>query len=285
MPSNSRTRRRCLLRAYRKTLGPIVAASLVLGLGGCGEQASEASTDPQVTLEVQVPVSDLGTAVASMDYEIACDKNWSATDEKGTFVPSTRRDGTMDLAGPAAASSGAEPPAFNLWRATEQPLDGLCLVNLIGRDEREQAVCASTETFQASDGQATFVDTVMTCKDSAGFRGRASLAVDLPGLVPGEDLQTVEFTIACSGDGTAFFEGMGESTFEVTIDGNLEVVEDPDRGGIDVWQSFVDLPTGPCTMQLRARDPDGGVICLATNGFVIAPNETTKVQIVLLCGI
>jgi hypothetical protein len=109
--------------------------------------------------------------------------------------------------------------------------------------------------------------------------------VDLPGLVPGENLQTVEFTIACSGDGTAFFEGVGESASEVTIDGNLEVVEDPDRGGIGVWQSFVDLPTGPCTMQLRARDLDGEVICLASDGFVIAPSQTTKVQIVLLCSI
>lgn len=281
MPSNSRTWRRCSLRTCQRILEPVVAVSLFLSTVGCGDKAS---TEPQVVLEVQAPISGLGTTVASMDYEIACDTDWSTTDEKGTFVPSMRRDGAMLLVDPAATSSGTGEPSFNLWRATEQPLDGLCLLKMSARDEQEQTICVSTKTFRAIDGQATLVDTVMTCEDFPGFAGTASLAVEVPGLVAGEDLETVEYTIDCGGNGTAFF-GTPEGTFEVTIDGSLEVTEDPGRGGLGVWYSFLDLPTGACTMQLRARDQDGEVICLATDGFVIAPDRTTKVQLVLLCTI
>jgi len=159
------------------------------------------------------------------------------------------------------------------------------LLNLIGRDEQDQTVCVSTETFAATNGQPTVVNTVVTCQDYPGLPGNASLAVELPGLVPGVDVECVEFTIDCAGGGTAFFESTPELSEEVTINGNLEVVDDPDGSGMGVWNSFFDLPPGPCTMQLRARDPDGEVICTASDGFIIAPSQTTKVQIVLLCSI
>lgn len=203
-------------------------------------------------------------------------------DAQGTFIPALRRDGTMELVDSASNASGSELAELNLWRATEEPLDGLCLVNLIGRDEEEHTVCAGTETFEAAEGQAALVDTAMPCVRFVAFAGAASLAVQIPDSGLEVELQTVEYTIDCSGGGTAFFEGT-DST--VNINGNLEVVEDADGGGPGVWHSFLDLPKGPCTVQLRARDQDSEIICLATDGVVIAPNQTAKVELLLLCGI
>ncbi|MBT8468090.1 MAG: hypothetical protein KJN97_04995, partial [Deltaproteobacteria bacterium] len=197
MLNNSRPGRRCPARIYAKRLGPLVALSLVHV--GCGD---EATPEPQITLEVQAPVSQRGATVASLDYEIACDRDWSTTDAEGTFVPALRRDGTMELVGPAT-----EPAERNLWRAAEQPLDGLCLLNLLGRDEQNQTICTATETFEATEGQATLVDAVIACDRLPSFAGAANIAVAIPESMLEVDLQTVEFTVDCSGGGTAFFEG------------------------------------------------------------------------------
>jgi len=54
-------------------------------------------------------------------------------------------------------------------------------------------------------------------------------------------------------------------------------------GRAEVWQGFMDLPIGPCTVQLRARDGDGEVICSATEGVEILPSTTTKVNLLMIC--
>ena len=280
MPSDCRRRRSRPLKTCRKTSGSIAGLSLLFATIGCG--GDEASAEPQLVFEVQAPRSGLGATVARLDYEIACDAEWNTLDTEGVFVPAMRRDGTMERIELVASSPGAQS---DVWRAAEEPLDGLCLLNLIGRDEQNQTICVSAEAFEATNGQPTVVNTVMNCEDYPGLPGNASLALELPGLVPGVDVETVEFTIDCGGGGTAFFESTPELSEEVTINGNLELVDDPDGTGMSVWNSFLDLPPGRCTMQLRARDPDGEVICTASDGFIIAPSQTTKVQIVLLCGI
>lgn len=263
--------------AYWRMLLSVLVVSFTVAMGACGGTGGDqAGAGPQVVLQVQAPASDLGAPVASLDYEIACDAEWNMLDSEGAFMPAMRRDGTMEQ---------VQQPATDVWRAAEEPLEGLCLLNLIARDEQDQTVCISTETFEATNGQAAVVDAVMTCQDAPGLPGNASLAAQLPGLIAGFDVQTVEFTIDCGGDGTAFFESAPEFSDEVTINGNLEVIEDPDGGGMEVWHSFFDLPPGACTMQLRARDPDGEVICLISDGFVIVPGQTTKVELVLICSI
>ncbi|MFW2386891.1 MAG: hypothetical protein ACN4G0_01035 [Polyangiales bacterium] len=259
---------------YRAFLGPIAALSFALANAGCGD---EDAAEPQVVLEVQAPVSERGVTVASLDYEIACDGDWRTVDGEGAFVPTLIRDGTMQLVGPVAS-----PDELNLWRAAEEPLEGLCLVNLIGRDDREQAVCVATDTFEATAGEAALVDTVIACSRIAGFAGAASLDLLLPAPDPGTDLQTVEYTIDCGGEGTSFFEGTDAS---VVLNGALEVVEVAMSVDKAVRHTFVDLPVGPCSLQLRARDQDSEVICTGTEGFVIGPDQTTNLPIVLLCGI
>jgi hypothetical protein len=51
----------------------------------------------------------------------------------------------------------------------------------------------------------------------------------------------------------------------------------------EIWQGFMDLPVGPCTIQLRARDNDGEVICTATEAFDIVADTTSKVNLVMIC--
>ncbi|MDH3726246.1 MAG: hypothetical protein OER77_01840, partial [Myxococcales bacterium] len=66
----------------------------------------------------------------------------------------------------------------------------------------------------------------------------------------------------------------------------LAIYGDPAIDGqAEIWQGFMDLPPGPCTIELRARDGDGEVICTAQEPFSIAADSTTKVNIVLICDI
>ncbi len=118
-----------------------------------------------------------------------------------------------------------------------------------------------------------------------------------PGLI---DITTVEYTINCLGNSDTFLDNNASFPDEVQINGNLEVVDGrtspqgpipPEFGtprpgdGAEIWQGFMDLPPGPCTVQLRARDGDGEVICTATEPFTITADSITKVNLVLICDI
>ncbi|KPK15132.1 MAG: hypothetical protein AMJ62_10315, partial [Myxococcales bacterium SG8_38] len=114
------------------------------------------------------------------------------------------------------------------------------------------------------------------------------------------DIQTVEYTINCLGNSDTFLENAASFPDEVRVEGNLEVVDGrtdpqgtipPEFGtprpgdGAEVYQGFMDLPPGPCTVQLRARDNDGEVICTATEPFTITADTTTRVNLVLVCDV
>ena len=118
-----------------------------------------------------------------------------------------------------------------------------------------------------------------------------------PGLI---DIQSVEYTINCLGNSDTFLENNASFPDEVRLEGNLEVVDGqtspqgpipPEFGtprpgdGAEVWQAFMDLPPGPCTIQLRARDNDGEVICTATEPFDITADTLAKVNLVLVCDV
>ncbi|MFW2388836.1 MAG: hypothetical protein ACN4G0_10895, partial [Polyangiales bacterium] len=108
------------------------------------------------------------------------------------------------------------------------------------------------------------------------------------------DIQDVEYTVDCVGNNDTFLDNDDSFADEVTLNGNLEVQDgrtnaaaiygDPAIDGqAEIWQGFMDLPPGPCTIELRARDDDGEVICTAQEPFNIAADSTTKVNIVLIC--
>ena len=122
-----------------------------------------------------------------------------------------------------------------------------------------------------------------------------------PGTNP-VDIQNVEYTINCSGTPSTFLDNDTPLPNDgaVQINGNLEVVDGrtdpqgaipPEFGtarpgdGAEIWQGFMDLPVGPCTIQLRARDNDGEVICTATESFDIVADTTSKVNLVLVCDV
>ncbi len=109
----------------------------------------------------------------------------------------------------------------------------------------------------------------------------------------------VEYTIVCD-DGIdlgPFLENGATIDNDVTINGVLEVLNadagasigadfGPDLTEVFVWQGFMDLPpTRACTVQLRARDADGEVICTATQTFGIAADSTTKVNVLMQCDV
>ena len=100
------------------------------------------------------------------------------------------------------------------------------------------------------------------------------------------DIQDVEYTIDCQGNSDAFLDNSASFADEVTLNGNLEVQDgrtnalaiygDPAIDGqAEIWQGFMDLPPGPCIIELRARDDDGEVICTALEPFNIAADSLT----------
>ncbi|MBT8451636.1 MAG: hypothetical protein KJO40_06695 [Deltaproteobacteria bacterium] len=110
------------------------------------------------------------------------------------------------------------------------------------------------------------------------------------------DIQDVEYTIDCAGNSDTFLDNNASFDDAITLNGNLEVQDgrtnaaaiygDPSIDGqAEIWQGFMDLPPGPCTIELRARDNDGEVICTAQEPFSIAADSTSKVNIVLICDI
>jgi hypothetical protein len=110
------------------------------------------------------------------------------------------------------------------------------------------------------------------------------------------DIQDIEYTIDCQGNSDTFLENAASFPDEVTLNGNLEVQDgrtnaaavygDPlHDGNSEVWNAFMDLPPGPCTVQLRARDNDGEVICTATEPFNVVADTSTKVNVLLICDI
>jgi hypothetical protein len=113
------------------------------------------------------------------------------------------------------------------------------------------------------------------------------------------DIQVVEYTVACDDgiDNGPFLDNGASFDDDVTINGVLEVLDaasggvttqdfGPDLSEVYVWQGFMDLPpTAGCTVQLRARDADGEVICTSTETFDISADTTTKVNVLMYCGI
>jgi exonuclease III len=113
------------------------------------------------------------------------------------------------------------------------------------------------------------------------------------------DIQVVEYTIACNDgiDSGSFLDNGATLDNDVTLSGVLEVLDTaapgvtiqdfgPDLTEVYVWQAYMDLPpTAGCTVQLRARDGDGEVICTSTETFDISADTTTKVNVLMYCGI
>ncbi|MBW2547785.1 MAG: hypothetical protein JRE82_11260, partial [Deltaproteobacteria bacterium] len=148
------------------------------------------------------------------------------------------------------------------------------------------------------------IGTLAACTSGeGGTAGNTELNIIVPtnAGTPNEiDIETVEYTITCAGNSDVFLDNGASFADEVRIDGNLEVVDGrtdpqgpipPEFGtprpgdGAEIWQGFMDLPPGPCNIQLRARDNDGEVICTTDEGFLITADTTTKVNLVLICDI
>ena len=162
----------------------------------------------------------------------------------------------------------------------------------------------------APQGRAIFallvVQLAAACGEtSGGTSGNTELNVVIPNnagqsSAPGAfDIEVVEYTISCADgiDNGPFLDNGASFDDDVTISGALEVLDTassgvtnqdfgPDLDEVYVWQGFMDLPpTWGCTVQLRARDANGEVICTATESFGIAADTTTKVNVLMYCGL
>jgi len=87
----------------------------------------------------------------------------------------------------------------------------------------------------------------------------------------------VEYTLVCQAspeDEELRFEG----TFEVLDDAGLS------QGTVEVFSAFLDLPPGPCVIQVRGRDHDSEVVCTREEPFAVLDSSPTRVILVLSCS-
>lgn len=95
---------------------------------------------------------------------------------------------------------------------------------------------------------------------------------------------SVEYSVICAGD-----EDSGAPD-GVRLDGELEPASDRSVkiGMLDVqtetWMGFFDLPAGPCSLQLRARDSDGEVVCTTSLRFSVVANTPAQLIVPFECG-
>ncbi|MDH3201437.1 MAG: hypothetical protein OEM15_11150 [Myxococcales bacterium] len=92
---------------------------------------------------------------------------------------------------------------------------------------------------------------------------------------------SLEYIIVC---GSGLVGASGEA---VTFEGTLEQAEAFKLGedGLSaVWKGRVELPAGPCTIQLRLRDADGEVICTGTQELTIEPETPNEAYVSLVCN-
>ncbi len=130
----------------------------------------------------------------------------------------------------------------------------------------------------------------VACSGGDSTINSTSLNVVVPdGMDDETDIQQVQYAISCEGNDDSFLDTNQSFSDEVVITGDLEVVDDRTSGEppspTEVWQGFMDLPPGPCVVQLSALDEGGERICVVDHAFYVAADTSTKVDLILLCDI
>lgn len=101
-------------------------------------------------------------------------------------------------------------------------------------------------------------------------------------------IRSVEYTIGCAGSRATPSDEDAGFPDEVRLDPQIEYVD----GGLlslsipadgEELHGFLDLPPGPCSIELRGRDEGGEVRCIAEETFSVVAGSTTEVEIVLDC--
>lgn len=131
---------------------------------------------------------------------------------------------------------------------------------------------------------------LLACSSADSTTGVTALSVVVPdGSGDASDIQKVQYLISCNGNNDTFLDNNASFDDEVIISGDLEVVDGRTSGSpaspTEIWQGFMDLPPGPCVLQLSALDADGERICVVDHTFYVVADDTTKVDLILLCDI
>ena len=120
--------------------------------------------------------------------------------------------------------------------------------------------CALTLTYGCGDADPA--STVIT-----------AVYAPQPNVIPIDTAAvTLEYTLTC------------EDLPDLQGDFGLGDPVPADDEGVFQWTtSPLDLPPGPCSVQVRMRDTDQEVICSASENFAVAMDEPTEVDVLMGC--
>lgn len=129
---------------------------------------------------------------------------------------------------------------------------------------------------------------VLACGTDGGTASTTEtieLRVLLETLGPSDrlDVQDVEYSIVCVGDEDSaepdeirWWPGLEVSDGQSVTLGMLEV-------HTETWSGYFDLPHGPCSLQLRARDNDGDFVCATVVRFSVEANAPAQLIVPFQC--
>ncbi|MEM7437021.1 MAG: hypothetical protein AAF436_17845, partial [Myxococcota bacterium] len=102
--------------------------------------------------------------------------------------------------------------------------------------------------------------------DTTGTDGVGAVEVNL--VIEDTNVTSVAFNVTCDSG--------------VDLDGEFNV---NDEQTPPVWATIMDLPVGDCTITITASDDQGEPLCTGSADFTVVADQTTKVNLVLTCGV
>lgn len=251
-------------------------------LGACGSSGGEESRGfgaaGRTTLTVEIPAGDFLTA-ASIDYEFACGEALETeASDLGFWL-----EGTLERVG---VGSMPNRPT-DVWRVTPDLPPGDCRVQLRARDADGEVICSAMEAFTVSADSPTEVYHFVTCDLIDIFLplGGLAMMVETPKPSSPAGVFAIDYTVSCD----ARLED-DQILGPVTISGGTsspgEGLADFGSGPVatSTWYvSLESLPPGSCSVELRALDESGELVCSSRDGVELRLERVDYLHVLLAC--
>lgn len=250
-----------------KRIAPAVWA-FALVITGC--DGGSATNTTNTTLTVETPAESGLPALAELQYSIR-----SATGPASA--------GSLALQAVSSAQDGETARPLRFWRsAFFLPVDTYEL-ELVGRNQRGDVICANSNAFETSEDLPTEVHHVLGCDDPlTNPTGEVVITVQAPEGAGLDDAPEFRASIRC-GDASSETQVFRFSALPLFQHETADFGQGPVRTA--VWRSkAVDLPAGPCRLRVEEAERSDDRTCVADIGFTVTAYAATPVGAILPCA-
>lgn len=260
----------------------LVLGFLLSVLGACGGTGGEDSralgASGRTTLTVEIPAGDFLSA-ASIEYAFLCGEALEAESmDLGFWL-----EGNLVRVG---VGSRPDRPT-DVWRVASDLPPGECRVQLRARDADDEVICSEREAFTVSADTPTEVYHFVTCDLVDIFLplGGLVMMVETPKPSSPAGVFSIEYSVSCD----ARLEedqilGPVSMTGGTSTPG--EGLANFGSGPVASSTWYVDvpsLPPGSCSIELRALDETGELVCTSGYGVEVRQERVDYLHVLLGC--